>query len=155
MSGRFRMRYAANRSAVAARERFPARVLTEAEGDLWVVRLAISGPVLALTRQSNLDALGVDDRVSTGRIHPFGRSDPDPLLDTCGQLADALYDWWHGYPPPLLYRARTAPGTGRSVAFTPTSPWSILAARPLREARGLHAHLTLRAGFVVPSAWLR
>jgi hypothetical protein len=149
------MRYAANRSAVAARERFPARALTEADGDLWLVQLAISGPVLALTRQTNLDALRVDDRVSTGRIDPSGRADPDPLLDTCGRLADAVHDWWSGSAPPLLYRARTSPGIGRSMAFTHTSAWSIQAARPLREATGLHAHLTLRAGFVVPPAWLR
>ena len=149
------MRYAANRSAVAARERFPARTLTEADGDLWLVHLSIPGPALALTRQTNLDALGLDDRVSTGRIDPSGRADPDPLLDTCDQLADAVYDWWKGSPPPLLYRARTAPGTGRNIAFTQTSGWSNLAARPLREATGLHTDLTLSAGFVVPPAWLR
>ncbi|HWG72970.1 MAG TPA: hypothetical protein VG184_02820 [Acidimicrobiales bacterium] len=44
------MRYAANRPAVAARERFLARAMTEADGDLWLVHLAIPGPVLALTR---------------------------------------------------------------------------------------------------------
>ncbi len=149
------MRYAANRSVVAARERFPARTLTEADGDLWLVHLLVPAPVLALTRQTNLDVLGLDDRVSTGRIDSSGRTDPDPLLDTCGQLADAVRDWWNGSPPPLLYRARTVPSTGRSLAFTRTSAWSILDARPLREATSLHSHLTLSAGFVIPPVWLR
>lgn len=148
------MRYAANRPAVAARERFPARTMTEADGDRWLVHLAIPGPVLALTRQTNIDVLGVDDRVSTGRIDPYGRTDPDPLLDTCGHLADAVYDWWAGSPLPLLYRARTSPGTGRTIAFAQTAYWSVINAKPLREATSLHAHLVLRVRFTLPPTWL-
>jgi hypothetical protein len=80
------VRYAANRPKVAARERFPARILRENDGELWLVELMIESSVLSLTRQSNLDALGLDDRVSTGRINLTTREDPDPLLDACGQL---------------------------------------------------------------------
>jgi hypothetical protein len=148
------MRYAANLPAVAGRERFPSRALSERDGELWLVRLRLAGPALALTRQANLDALGLDDRVSTGRIDTAGRADSDPLLETCGQLADAVYDWWQGSPPPLLYRARTMPGVGRSVAFTSGSEWSVLDARRLREATALHAFLALRVGFQIPANWL-
>jgi hypothetical protein len=121
------------------------------------VRLDGEPSALHLTHQANLDALGVDDRVSTGRIDLEGPGesggDPDPLLDTCGRLSDALYDWWSGEPPPLVYRARTSP-SGRNVVFTRTADLSVGAAGRLRDATALHVHLVLRAGFTVPERWL-
>jgi RES domain len=154
LSGRFRARYAANRPAVAARERFAAKTLIEADGDLWLVELTTLPRSLHLTRQVNLDALGLDDRVSTGRIDVASRRDPDPLLATCGQLSDAVFDWWAGRPPALVYRSRTTPSVGRSIVFTePASP-RVVQARRLAEATALHAHLVLQAGFTVPSGWL-
>jgi hypothetical protein len=152
-SGRFRVRYAANRPAVAARERFPARLISEADGDLWLIELTGMPSALHLTHQANLDALGLDDRVSTGRLDLDRTTDPDPLLETCGHLAEAVYDWWHAHPPPLVYRARTTPG-GRSIAFTQTVSARVARARRLREATALHAHLVLRAGFTLPDSWL-
>ena len=149
LSGRFRVRYAANRAAVAARERFPAKAITEAEGDLWLVALGPFPPALHLTRQTNLDTLGLDDRVSTGRIDLVRRTDPDPLLETCGALSDAVYDWWETRPPPLVYRSRTTPARGRSVAFSKWATPSVLGVGRLRDATALHAHLVLRAGFTV------
>jgi hypothetical protein len=154
LSGRFRVRYAANRPAVAARERFPSRRLREADGDLWLVELGDLPPALHLTRQVVLDALGLDDRISTGRIDMASRKDPDPLLDRCGALADAVHDWWGGAPPALVYRSRPTPAAGRSAAVTPPSVPPVRQARPLREATALHVHLVLRAGFVVPESWL-
>ncbi len=148
------MRYAANRSAAAARERFLARLLTEADGELWLVRLRAVPAGLHLTRQANLDALGLDDRVSTGRVDVGRRRQTDPLLDTCGRLADAVYDWWEGRPPPLVYRTRTMPEQGRTVAFTQSAMPRVVSARRLRDATALHAHLVLHAGFTVPPEWL-
>jgi hypothetical protein len=139
---------------VAARERFPSRLIAEPDGDLWLVCLEAMPSALSLTRQSNLDVPRVDDRVSTGRIDG-GRTDPDPLLETCGRLADAVYDWWDGRPPPLVYRSRTMPEVGRNLAFTESASPQMILARPLRETSGLHAHLVLRAAFTVPDAWLR
>jgi len=139
---------------VAARERFPARELTDADGALWLVQLDQMPSALHLTRQGNLDALGLDDRVSTGRIALTRGADPDPLPDIGGRLADAVYDWWDRVPPPLVYRSRTTPGVGRNLAFTrETSPRTVTA-RPLREATAIHVHLVLRAGFIVPHHWL-
>jgi hypothetical protein len=152
LSGRFRVRYAANRPAVAARERFPTKTIAETDGDLWLVKVTGLPPALHLTRQATLDALGLDDRISTRRTD-LDRDD-DPLLDTCGRLMDAVHDWWAGSPPPLVYRARTVP-TGRSVAFTATSAPVLVAAGQLRDAAALHAHLVLVAGFTVPGRWLR
>jgi len=115
---------------------------------------------LDLTRQAVLDALGLDDRVSTGRIEAAGRADPDPLLETCGRLADAVFDWWQRHPPPLVYRTRSMPSIARSVAFTApaaataTAAPAVVSVRRLAEATALHAHLVVRAGFTVPPAWL-
>ena len=153
LSGRFRVRYAASRAAVAARERFPARIITEAEGDLWLVRLGGMPLSLYLTHQANLDALGIDDRVSTGRLGGDRNEDADPLLDTCGRLTDALYDWWSGRPPPIVHRARTTP-VGRSIAFTSAAEAEVHHVGQLRDATALHAYLVLRAGFTVPGEWL-
>jgi hypothetical protein len=108
---------------------------------------------LYLTHQSNLDALGVDDRVNTGRLTGERDEDADALLDTCGRLIDALYDWWNGQPPPIVYRSRTTP-VGRNIAFTASTEPEVHAVGHLRDATALHAHLVLRAGFTVPSEWL-
>jgi hypothetical protein len=129
-------------------------MITEADRDCWVVRIDSVPPSLHLTHQSNLDALNLDDRVSTGRVNPTSRSDPDPLLQTCGRLVDAVYDWWGGSPPTMLYRSRTVPSTGRSNAF---SEWASVRARVvgrLRDAHALQTELVLRAGLMVPPARL-
>ncbi|HEX3947347.1 MAG TPA: hypothetical protein VHW47_06555 [Acidimicrobiales bacterium] len=154
LSGGFRVRYAANRPAAAARERFGERAIGEADGGLWLVALDGLPPALHLTRQATLDALGLDDRISTGRLDIIGRPDGDPLLDTCGRLTDRVHDWWDGRPPPLVYRTRTMPAEGRSIAFGPSARFTVRSARPLREATALHASLVLHAGFTVPEAWL-
>jgi len=117
------------------------------------VRLRTAPAGLHLTHQTNLDALGLDDRVSTGRID-VARRRRDTLLDTCGRLADAVYDWWTGRPPPLVYRTRTMPEVGRTIAFTESATPGVVSARPLRDATMLHAYLVLHAGFTVPQQWL-
>jgi hypothetical protein len=111
--------------------------------------------VLNLTHQSNLDPLEVEDRVSTGRIDTTSRADPDPLLETCGRLSDAVYDWWKAKPPPLVYRTRTMPAAGRSIAFTQSTSCSVGPIGRLRDGTALHAYLVLRAGFTVPREWIR
>jgi hypothetical protein len=139
---------------VAARERFPARTITEAHGDHWLISIGAVPPAIHLTHQSNLDVLGQDDRVGTGRIVTGSRVDPDPMLETCGRLSDAIYDWWRGLPPPLLYRSRTMPAVGRSVTFTDSFSVPTVSIGRLRDARALHAHLVLRARFTVPTDWI-
>lgn len=136
---------------MAARERFPARAIAERDGELWLVRLEGVTRALHLTHQANLDALGLDERISTGRLGD--RSDPDPLLDTCGRLADAVYDWWNEKPPPLVYRARTNP-SGRNLAFCASVGLEPGHVDLLRNAAALHAYLVLQAGFIVPDRWL-
>lgn len=101
----------------------------------------------------NPDALGLDDRVSTGRLDR-ARDRGDPLLTTAQQLSDAVLDWWDGRPPPLVYRTRSTPAA-RSSAFTRTVEWQTLRSRPLWDAVGLLVALVTRHGFVVPDYWPR
>jgi hypothetical protein len=145
------VRYAANRVDAAALERFPARTITEADGDIRLVRLHGSPSTLHLTRQDSLNALELDDCVSTGRLDGSGA---DPLLATSQALSDAVYDWWGTAPPPLVYRTRSTP-SARSLAFTATTAWDTTTSRPLRQARSLLAHLVIRRDFTVPDTWLR
>ena len=109
--------------------------------------------MLQLTRQQTLDVLCVDDRVNTGRVDRPGPGG-DSLLEVCHDLADAVFDWWKEAPPSLVYRTRSTPNA-RSVAFTASASAHVVAARPLREARRLHAQLVGRHGFRVPVGWLR
>lgn len=146
------MRYAANSPIAASCERFPGRHLTPADGGLYLVELAIGCPALHLTHQGILEALGLDDRINTGRVDLPGPGG-DPLLEICQGLADAVNDWWEGTPPALLYRTRSVP-SARSIAFSTTTAARVVRARPLLEARHLIAGLVARHGFVVPSGWL-
>ncbi len=151
-SGRFRVRYAANGPVAAARERFGAKTISSADGHLLLVELTADTPALHLTRQVNLDPLGLDDRINTGRLDRR-ETGGDALLDTSQALADAVHDWWDGSPPAIVYRTRTMPDA-RSVAFFAHSNVSAVRTRPLREAQRLLAVLVARHGFVVPGAWL-
>lgn len=128
-------------------------MLSEEDGELYLVELEVRSAVLHLTRQETLDVLGLDDRVNTGRVDRPGPGG-DPLLEVGHGLADAVFDWWKEAPPPLLYRTRSTPNA-RSVAFTASASVHVVAARPLREAGRLQAQLVGRHGFRVPVGWLR
>lgn len=123
------------------------------DGDLWLVRLDGRPSVLHLTRQANLDALELDDRISTGRLDLSRPDRIDPLLDTCGALSDALYDWWGTAPPPIVYRSRMSP-RHRSIAFTAEAALTPGGVGRLGDATALVAALVLRHGFTVPETWL-
>ncbi len=147
------MRYAANDPVAAARERFPSLRIGPAAGSLQLVKLTDPPSALHLTHQRNLDALGLDDRINTGRLDGVLGAGGDPLLDLCQQLSDAVHDWWDGAPPPIVYRARRMPAA-RSVAFTEHVTWGAMRSRPLQEATALLVELVTHHGFDVPSAWL-
>ncbi len=152
-SGRFRVRYAANDPVAAARERFPSRRIGPNAATLQLVQLHGPPSALHLTHQINLDALGLDDRVNTGRLdHPLPGGG-DPLLAVSQQLSDAVYDWWDHSPPPLIYRTRSTPAA-RSMAFSQTCTWHQVRSRQLRDATALLVELVAFHGFDVPTAWL-
>ena len=64
--------------------------------------------MLDLRTEKNLDALGVDDQISTGQ-HP-------DVWATCHQLADAVRRWWSDIDA-IVYRSRTTPETSVNYAF--------------------------------------
>lgn len=118
------------------------------------MRLEVPDAALHLTHQGNLDALGIDDRVSTGRLSQPLAGAGDPLLAVSQQLSDAVYDWWDGAPPPIVYRTRTVPAA-RNIAFTRWCEWDRMTDGSLRDATALLVALVTHHGFDVPEAWLR
>lgn len=142
-SGTFRVRYAGRSIAGAARERYLVTGLY-VPGDHaqhHLVRLVPDRDlrVLDLRSERNLDALGVDDQISTGQ-HPA-------VLDTCHLLADRVGTWW-GDLDALVYRARTTPATSISVAFFATDAFTVEAWQ-LAERVDVLTDLTLRHGFAL------
>ncbi len=140
-------------TVVSINEVLKGHVGFQGSGDVATFALDPLPASLDLTHQSNLGAVGLDDRVSTGRINVGSRLDPDPLLEICGSLADALFDWWDGRPPSLSYRTRSMPTSGRSVAFSQWASPPVVTAGMLRDGSALHAYLVLRAGVTLPGAW--
>jgi hypothetical protein len=70
--------------------------------------------VLDLRSESTLDALGLDDRVSTGH--------EQPVWDAAQQLTDRVLGWWGDAVHGLLYRSRTTPGSSANIAFFARAP---------------------------------
>ncbi|EUA52325.1 hypothetical protein I553_2511 [Mycobacterium xenopi 4042] len=103
-SGSFRTRYAAASLVGAFRERYrPTGLVIPADHAAHhVVRLVAVRHlrVLDLRTEANLDALSVDDQISTGQ-HP-------EVWDTCHRLADAVKRWWSDLDA-IVYRPRTTP----------------------------------------------
>lgn len=111
-SGGFRTRYAATAHEGAFRERYrdTGRVIPADHVDQHVVRLVSNRPlrILDLRTQRNLDALDVDDQISTGQ--------QARVWQQCHQLADAARRWWHDLDA-IVYRSRTTPETSTNYAF--------------------------------------
>jgi hypothetical protein len=148
-SGRHRVRYAAATLAGAARERYlgTGRYIPADHGSHQVVRLEAgrSLRVLDLRTEANLDALGVDDRISTGR--------EAVVWAACHALADAVCRWWTD--PGLdgiLYRSRTTPATSANLAFWSLDPFRS-SGRRLERCPAELADLVLAHGFTIGFDW--
>lgn len=111
-SGDFRTRYAATAYEGAFRERYrdTGRSISYDHATHYLIRLvaARSLRVLDLRTQRNLDALDVDDQISTGQ--------QDRIWNRCHQLADAARRWWADLDA-IVYRSRTTPQTSTNFAF--------------------------------------
>ena len=111
-SGGFRTRYAATAYEGAFRERYrdTGRSIPADHATHYVIRLVATRSlrVLDLRTQRNLDALDVDDQVSTGQKRQVWKK--------CHQLADAARRWWPD-PDAIVYRSRTTPQTSINYAF--------------------------------------
>jgi hypothetical protein len=152
LSGSFRVRYAGWTPRASLRERFPERRIPQGDAELRLVTLRGRIRMLDLTSETVLDALGIDDRISTGRL-PKVRSSaqPDPFLDVCGRLTDLAAGWWDDVHA-IRYRSRTTP-TQTNVAFCQHADLEADAV-PLAAATDVLVRAVLGDGFSVPSAWL-
>lgn len=146
-SGAFRTRYAATDLVGAFRERYrlTGLVIPSDHAGHHLVRLTAARHlrVLDLRTERNLDALGVDDQISTGQH--------DAVWATCQRLADAVRRWWpepQECPDAIVYRSRTTPETSANYAFFAAGAFDVQA-WPLSERADVLADLVLRAGFTV------
>lgn len=142
-SGSFRTRYAASTLVGAFRERYwPTGLVIPADhANHHLVRLIAARHlrVLDLRTEANLDALGVDDQISTGQ-HP-------DVWDTCHRLADAVGRWWSDLDA-IVYRPRTTPETSANFAFFALNAFAAESWR-LAERTDVLTDLVLRHGFTV------
>lgn len=142
-TGATRVRYAGDAARVAMRERFDgsARIVGIPELDLRLVELTGAVSVLDLRREQNLDALGLDDQVSTARS-------PE-VWAGCQLLVDRVHEWFglrcHG----LVYRSRTTPERSANLAFFEHAPLTARDLGPLGDQEALLASCVLSDGFAV------
>lgn len=142
-SGVFRTRYAASTPAGASRERYRATglLIPADHSGHHLVRLVAARHlrVLDLRTELNLDALGVDDQISTGQ-HAA-------VWVTCQRLAGAARQWWSDLDA-IVYRSRTTPETSINFAFFGTDAFTV-ESWPLARRPDVLADLVLHQGFTV------
>jgi len=111
-SGTFRTRYAGAELVGAFRERYRATglVVPADHAEHYLIEMVTRNPmrVLDLRTERNLDALDIDDQISTGQ--------QDAIWDTCQRLADASRQWWPDLAA-IVYRSRTTPQQSTNYAF--------------------------------------
>ena len=95
--------------------------------------------ILDLRTELNLDALGVDDRISTAK--------EESVLDSCHRLADCCPKWWPDLDG-LVYRSRTTPESSANLAFFQSAPFRIVSRR-LDSCSDELDQLVLYHGFTV------
>ncbi|MEB3021446.1 RES domain-containing protein [[Mycobacterium] crassicus] len=147
LTGKFRTRYAATGLVGAFRERYrlTGLVVPSDHAGHHLVRLTAARHlrVLDLRTERNLDALGVDDQISTGQH--------DVVWATCQSLADAVRRWWpepEECPDAIVYRSRTTPETSANFAFFAAQAFDVQAWR-LSERTDVLTDLVLRQRFTV------
>jgi hypothetical protein len=142
-SGAFRTRYANLAIVGAFRERYRSTGLViPADHDTHhLVRLVAARNlrVLDLRTAKNLDALDLDDQISTGQ-HP-------DVWDTCHRLADAVKRWWTEIDS-VVYRSRTTPQTSLNFAVFADDGFEV-ESWALRDRADVLTDLVLNQGFTV------
>ena len=142
-SGAFRTRYAGTKLVGAFRERYRATglVIPTDHAAHHLVRLVAARHlrILDLRTERNLDALDVDDQISTGQ-----HAD---VWDTCHRLADAARRWWTDLDA-IVYRSRTTPETSANFAFFADDGFAI-ESWALADRTDILTDLVLSHGFTV------
>jgi len=142
-SGANRVRYAADSLRAAMRERFDAegRVVSAAHLDLRVVELTGRVSALDLRQERVLDALGLDDQISTSRA--------PGVWAACHVLTDRLQSWYGDRLDGIVYRSRTTPQRSANLAFLQRAPLLARDLGPLRRQEALLAACVTGEGFLV------
>lgn len=142
-SGAFRTRYAGADLVGAFRERYRATglVIPADHGEHHLIELVTRRPlrVLDLRTERNLDALDVDDQISTGQH--------DAVWETCQRVADAARGWWPDLGA-IIYRSRTTPEQSVNYAFFAHDHFRTRVWR-LAERTDVLTELILRHGFTI------
>lgn len=125
------------------RERFDEQQRRVRAVDLDLVLVELRGVlrVLDLRRDATLDALGLDDQISTSRA-------PD-VWAACQRLVDSVLQWFGERCHGLVYRSRTTPERSANLAFFAHSPLEIRSLGTLREQATLLDSCILSDGFAV------
>ncbi|MEZ5144227.1 MAG: hypothetical protein R2726_17150 [Acidimicrobiales bacterium] len=146
-TGAFRTRYAARSAHGAARERYldTGWYVPADHAGHHLVRLVAtrSLAVLDLRTEVNLDALGVDDRIST--------SHEPSVWEAAHRLVEAARGWWPDLDG-VVYRSRTTPATSANLAFFSAEGF-VIEARPLVECAEVLDDLVVRHRFTVGFTW--
>lgn len=145
-AGALRVRYAATSRRGALRERFDAsgRIVSAGELDHHLVELTGRLHLLDLRREVILDALGLDDQISTSRA--------PGVWAAAQRLTDLVAGWFGAACHGIAYRSRTTPEHAANLAFFPHAPLQARSLGRLRAQQGLLAAAVASDGFAV-EAW--
>lgn len=123
------------------RERFDKadRIVQAADLDLHLVELTGAVRVLDLRRDRILDALGLDDQISTSRA--------PGVWVTCQLLTDRVHEWFGERCEGIVYRSRTTPQRSANLAFFAHAPLVPRDLGRLGDRDGLLAACVLSDGF--------
>lgn len=137
------MRYAGDAARVAMRERFDReqRVLPRRALDLHLVELTGTIRVLDLRRDRVLDALHLDDQISTGRA--------PAVWTACQCLVDLVHDWFAERCHGIVYRSRTTPERSANLAFFEHAPLVPRSLGTLGAQQNLLAECLVADGFTI------
>jgi hypothetical protein len=140
------VRYAARSDEGAARDRYrdSGSLIPADHATHSFVTLTGRIRVLDLRQERVLDALLLDDQISTSRS--------DPWWDAAHRLTDAVQQWWGDYVQGIVYRSRTTPETSTNLAFFRHAPLHGTSA-PLATRPDLLDRLVLTRGFAVDFAY--
>ncbi len=142
-SGAFRTRYAGATLVGAFRERYRSTglVIPADHRTHHLVRLVSARDlrVLDLRTEKNLDALGVDDQISTGQ-HP-------DVWAACHRLVEAARRWWTDIDA-IVYRPRTTPESSLNYAFFGDDDFDVESS-PVGERIDVLTTLVLHQGYTV------
>ena len=142
-SGHVRVRYAGAEPRVALRERFDAKNRLIEPGDLELRFVELRGAirVLDLRLDRTLDALRLDDQISTSRARD--------VWAVAQQLVDLIHEWFGERCHGLVYRSRTTPERAANLAFFEHAPLVAHDLGTLREQAILLESCVLSDGFEI------